>query len=134
MNFTPAQAVERTGCTLDTVRYYEKIGLLSLERDSAGRRTFTQGDLDWIGLLRCLRETGMPIADMVDFATSSPATPSSRHRDEVAVAAHRLDLLRHHDERVVSDLARLQQQRSVLQEKIAWYATLVRESEDRPDE
>src|SRR5690606_33492663 len=105
--FTPAEAVELTGCPLDTVRYYEKIGLLSLDRDSGGRRVFTQGDLDWIGLLRCLRETGMPIADMVAFAAPATSDPRERHRDEAAVAATRLELLLHHDLRVAADLERL---------------------------
>lgn len=131
MTFTPAEAVERTGCSLDTVRYYEKIGLLSLDRDPGGRRVFSQDDLDWIGLLRCLRETGMPIADMLDYA--SPADPAAtgaldstgHHRDEASLAAHRLRLLRRHDARVVDDIARLQAQRLRLQEKISWYSGLV---------
>lgn len=129
MTFTPAEAVERTGCSLDTVRYYEKIGLLTLERDPGGRRVFTQGDLDWIGLLRCLRETGMPIADMLDYAspTGVDHAGAGHHRDEATLAAHRLDLLLQHDARVVADIARLERQRLQLRDKITWYAALVRD-------
>lgn len=136
MTFTPAEAVERTGCSLDTVRYYEKIGLLSLDRDAGGRRVFTQGDLDWIGLLRCLRETGMPIADMLDYASPTGVDDSGagHHRDEAGLAAHRLNLLLQHDARVVADIARLQKQRRQLQDKITWYAALVSRRSPEEDE
>ena len=121
--FTPAEAVERTGVSLDTLRYYERIGLLALARDAAGHRVFTDGDLDWIGLLRCLRETGMPIAQMQRYA--SPSGTQTARDDEVTIARHRLEILRAHGRRVASDIDRLLLQQQRLADKLAWYGGVV---------
>ncbi|GAA3416089.1 MerR family DNA-binding transcriptional regulator [Streptosporangium vulgare] len=42
--YTPGQVVEETGFSLDTLRYYERIGLLeSISRNAAGQRRFHAG-------------------------------------------------------------------------------------------
>ena len=67
--FTPGQVVEKTGFSLDTLRYYERIGLLDdIARNSGGQRVFTEDDVAWLRILRCLRDTGMPIQRMVRYA------------------------------------------------------------------
>ncbi len=61
--------MEKTGFSLDTLRYYEKIGLLDgIDRTAGGQRVFTDDDLAWLEILRCLRDTGMPIARMQRYA------------------------------------------------------------------
>ncbi len=46
--FSVRQAAEKTGLSLDTVRYYERIGLVPpVGRDSAGRRRYTAEDVEW---------------------------------------------------------------------------------------
>ena len=85
---------ERTGLSVHTLRYYERIGLLDpVPRDSGGRRAFGADDLAWLTLLTKLRRTGMPIAEMVRYAElvrGGPATHPERllllqrHRDAVA--------------------------------------------------
>src|SRR5262249_59405890 len=63
--FSPSQAAEQSGFSLDTLRYYERIGLLDgIDRAPSGHRRFHDDDLEWLGVLRCLRDTGMPIAHM----------------------------------------------------------------------
>src|ERR1044072_3820503 len=67
--YSPGQVGEQTGVSIDTLRYYERIGLLDdIERNSGGRRGFTEDDVSWLMILRCLRETGMPIQRMIRFA------------------------------------------------------------------
>lgn len=67
--YAPSEAARRSGFSLDTLRYYERIGLLNeVGRTSGGRRVFTDDDLDWLMLFRCLRDTGMPIAEMCRYA------------------------------------------------------------------
>ena len=69
MRYSPGQVAEQTGFSLDTLRYYERIGLLDgIERNSGGQRVFTEGDVAWLRILRCLRDTGMPIQRMVRYA------------------------------------------------------------------
>ncbi len=112
--FTPGQAAEQSGFSLDTLRYYERIGLLDgIDRTPSGHRLFTGDDLEWLGVLRCLRETGMPIARMRTYAELT--------RDGDATLAERLSLLEEHDAHVRERIRLLQTQHDYLQDKIAWY-------------
>ena len=58
---TIQQVAHRMGLSIDTLRYYERIGLLEpVRRAQNGHRRYTQQDLAWIDLLIRLRNTGMP--------------------------------------------------------------------------
>ncbi|GAA3826924.1 MerR family transcriptional regulator [Nocardioides panacisoli] len=61
-----AEAAERLGLTVDTLRYYEKDDLLlrAVPRASSGHRRYQEDDLRWIELVTRLRATGMPIRDV----------------------------------------------------------------------
>lgn len=62
MNYTIKQAAEKVGLTIYTLRYYDKEGLLPfVKRSETGNRIFTESDLEWLGLICCLKNTGMPI-------------------------------------------------------------------------
>ena len=112
--YTPAQVVAETGFTLDTLRYYERIGLLDgVGRNAAGQRRFTEGHLDWLSLIRCLRETGMPIADIARYAQLVRAGD--------ATVPERIRLLETHDRRVRDQIAILRDQQRYIQRKIAYY-------------
>lgn len=112
--FSPSQAAEQSGFSLDTLRYYERIGLLDgIDRAPSGHRRFRDQDLEWLGVLRCLRDTGMPIAQMRRYAELARAGQ--------ATLTERMNLLIAHDTRVQERIALLQAQRQHLQEKIGWY-------------
>ncbi len=73
MPYSPGEVAEKTGFSIDTLRYYERIGLLAhIGRTANGRRAFTDDDVAWLGTLRCLRDTGMPIARMQRYARLTP--------------------------------------------------------------
>jgi len=112
--YTPAQVAAETGFTLDTLRYYEKIGLLDgVVRNPAGQRRFTDAHLDWLSVVRCLRETGMPIADIARYAQLV--------RDGDDTVPERIRLLEAHDRRVRDQIASLRDQQRYIQRKIAYY-------------
>lgn len=112
--FSPSQAAEQSGFSLDTLRYYERIGLLDdIDRAPSGHRRFRDDDLEWLGVLRCLRDTGMPIAQMRRYAALT--------RCGHATLAQRLSLLTEHDARVQERITVLQTQHQHLREKIDWY-------------
>jgi DNA-binding transcriptional MerR regulator len=112
--FSPSQAAEQSGFSIDTLRYYERIGLLDdIDRTAAGHRRFCDDDLEWLGVLRCLRDTGMPIAQMRRYAELA--------RCGQGTLAERLSLLISHDAHVQERLALLQAQHEHLREKIGWY-------------
>lgn len=113
-HFSPAETVLKTGFSLDTLRYYEKIGLLDqISRAASGQRRFSDEDISWLGMLRCLRETGMPIAEMLRFAELT------RGGDETI--AERVNLLEAHDRRVEERIASLREQQRAIRAKISYY-------------
>jgi DNA-binding transcriptional MerR regulator len=116
--FSPSQAAEQSGFSIDTLRYYERIGLLDdIDRTPTGHRLFHDEDLEWLGVLRCLRDTGMPIAQMRRYAELARCGP--------ATLAERLSLLNRHDRQVQERLTLLQAQHEHLREKIGWYQSQI---------
>ncbi|GIH26979.1 MerR family transcriptional regulator [Acrocarpospora phusangensis] len=112
--FTPGQVSEETGFSLDTLRYYERIGLLgNVGRNAAGQRRFTDGDVGWLNMIRCLRDTGMPIAEMLRFAELV------RQGDHTI--RDRIELLESHDEGVERQIATLRRRQGAIQNKIQYY-------------
>ncbi len=115
---SPGQVVERSGFSLDTLRYYERIGLLDrIERGPGGRRRYADDDVEWLGVLRCLRDTGMPIAQMSRYAELA--------RGGDRTFAERLALLEEHDARVEQHIADLRAQQAHVREKIGWYRSVM---------
>lgn len=52
-----------------TLRYYESIGLIkSIKRNESGKRVYSQQDLKWLEFIIRLRETGMSISKMKEYA------------------------------------------------------------------
>ena len=114
---TIAQVVARTGLSADTLRYYERIGLLApVARAAGGQRRYRAADLDWLAFVQRLRATGMPIRDMLHFA-------ALRSQGDATAAARR-ELLQAHLAGVQAHIRDLQQAARALQTKIAHYDTL----------
>jgi DNA-binding transcriptional MerR regulator len=113
MPYSPGEVADKTGFSIDTLRYYERIGLLEdIARTPGGQRAFTDDDVEWLGTLRCLRDTGMPIARMHQYAQLT--------REE-QTEPERLRILEEHDEEVGRRIAELEAQRVYIRNKIAWY-------------
>jgi DNA-binding transcriptional MerR regulator len=101
------EAARRTGVSSHTLRYYERIGLLApVGRASSGHRRYSEDDLGAVAFLTLLRQTGMPIRDMLRFVQLTRAGDGTiggrvelleAHRDALA---ERLDLLRRHFEAI----------------------------------
>jgi DNA-binding transcriptional MerR regulator len=112
--YSPGQVAEQTGFSLDTLRYYERIGLLDdIARNSGGQRVFTEGDVAWLRILRCLRDTGMPIQRMVRYAELA------RGGDETV--AERLEVLCEHDRDIDEKIAHLRVEQEHIRAKIGYY-------------
>ena len=111
---TITEVAKRTGLTAYTLRYYERIGLISsVARATGGQRRYAASDMDWLDFLLRLRETGMPIQRMLAFA---------RLRSEGnATAGARREMLETHRATVLAQVRALQQSEKVLQAKIAHY-------------
>lgn len=112
---TIGRAAALTGLTADTLRYYERDGLLlgPVARSSTGHRRYSDRDLEWILLVTRLRATGMPIRDVRRYA----ALVRSGSGNEEA----RLQLLLAHRRTVLDQLAEVQGHLEAIDYKIDLY-------------
>jgi DNA-binding transcriptional MerR regulator len=70
---TIKNASQLTGLSEDTLRYYEKVGLLPrVQRMDNGRRIYSQEDLYKLQLINCLKKTGMPLEEMKPYLDMPP--------------------------------------------------------------
>lgn len=64
-----SEAASESGLGIDTIRYYEAEGLVpNVARGPDGQRRFSKENVDWLTFLYWLRETGMPMKVMHEFA------------------------------------------------------------------
>ncbi|MFK7765473.1 MAG: MerR family transcriptional regulator [Roseobacter sp.] len=64
-----SEAASESRLNIDTIRYYEAKGLVpNVRRGSDGQRRFSRENVEWLTLLYWLRETGMPMRVMQQFA------------------------------------------------------------------
>lgn len=64
------KASEITGVSADTIRYYEKIGLIhSIKRNENGVRIFDEEDLRWIHFARAMRTAGLSIESLSQYVS-----------------------------------------------------------------
>jgi len=62
------EIANKTNLPASTLRYYEKKGLLKVDRDKNGRRYYKESDIVWIKFIRRLKETGMLIKDIQHYS------------------------------------------------------------------
>ncbi|MGO3727453.1 MerR family transcriptional regulator [Enterococcus viikkiensis] len=66
--FLIGEISERYGISQDTLRYYDKAGLLPfVKKNSAGRREFTEDDLGYIEVIDCLKRSGIAVKEIAKF-------------------------------------------------------------------
>jgi DNA-binding transcriptional MerR regulator len=108
-----AAVAEKTGITAHTLRYYERIGLLSVPRDAAGRRVYTDAELARVVFITRLRLTEMPIRDIEAYFDLVAEGPGNEDQ--------RLALLEAHRDRVKERIVELESALGVIEYKITTY-------------
>ena len=87
---TIQQASESTGLSVHTLRYYERIGLLtSINRAANGHRRYSQADIERIGLFNHLRLTGMPLDEIRRYSLLLQYGEDSFPERHAILSAHR---------------------------------------------
>lgn len=67
---TIAEVSRRYDLTADTLRYYERIGLIPpVGRNKSGIRDYNEGDLGWIEFIKCMRGAGISIEALIEYVT-----------------------------------------------------------------
>ncbi len=104
---------QRTGLSADTLRYYEKEGLIKPRRSDSGRRNYSEDDINWAEFILRLKETGMPIREIRRYA--------KLRAEGAETLDERLEMLIIHRERLNAQIALLNEHRNKLDDKIELY-------------
>lgn len=106
---TIKQVCQRYGLTQDTLRYYEKIGVIPpVHRSASGIRDYDEHDLGWVENAVCLRNAGVPVESIAEYVKLYQA-------GEETFAARR-DLLSH----VLADLTEQRSQLDAAIQKLTY--------------
>ncbi|WP_379138618.1 MerR family transcriptional regulator [Paenibacillus sp. sgz500958] len=117
MGYSIKDISDRSGLSAYTLRYYEREGVLPfVERNARGNRCFQEEDLDLISLICCLKDTGMPIADIKQFVTLSKDGKSSLPERRELLMKHKQEI-----DRKIEDFKAFAQK---IDHKIAYFASL----------
>lgn len=65
---TIAEISKKYDLSQDTLRYYERIGLIpSVNRNQSGIRDYTEEDCKWVEFIKCMRSAGLPIETLIEY-------------------------------------------------------------------
>jgi DNA-binding transcriptional MerR regulator len=105
-----------TGLTRHTLRFYEQEGLFvaPVRRNAAGRRVFTQEEVEWLKVCVKLRSSGMPLPEIRRYAELVLDGPGNE--------AERLEILRQHEANVQQQVTDLQEALDIIHRKAELYA------------
>lgn len=103
----------QTGLSADTLRYYEKEGLLLPERDGNGYRVYGTRDAEWTGFILRLKEMGVPLARIKEYARL-------RHLGESTIP-ERFAILQAHKETLAAQQRQLAEHQEFLERKLDVY-------------
>lgn len=82
MAYSISEVAKKIGISSYTLRYYDKEGLLPfVKRDAAGRRRFSDDDLDFLDMINCMKTAGMTLSairEYVDWCGAGDATLPDR--------------------------------------------------------
>lgn len=65
---TIAEVAKKYDISADTLRYYERIGLLpAVRRNKSGIRDYSESDCNWVEFIKCMRGAGLPIEVLIEY-------------------------------------------------------------------
>jgi DNA-binding transcriptional MerR regulator len=110
-SYTIKQVSEKSSLPPHVLRYYENEGLLpGVARSRNGIRRYSENDLEWLALIRCLKNTGMSIKQIKNFVELSV-------RGEETLK-ERCELLREHKRHVEDQIREMQKHLEKVTRKI----------------
>ncbi|WP_216893266.1 MerR family transcriptional regulator [Nocardia alni] len=114
--FSIGEVSALTGLSTHTLRFYEQEGLFAtpVQRNSAGRRVFTEQDVGWLRVCAKLRSSGMPLPDIRRYAQLVALGAGTE--------AERFEILSRHEGVVRQQISDLQESLDVIRAKVALYA------------
>lgn len=120
---TIAEVSKKFELSQDTLRYYERIGLLpTIARNNSGQRDYSEDDCKWVEFIKCMRGAGLPIEVLIEYVNLFQQGPSTvKARRELLIEQR--NVLTERMEELKKTIERLDY-------KIAYYDNTVKQLEE----
>jgi DNA-binding transcriptional MerR regulator len=117
-----AEVSEKFGISSDTLRYYERIGLIwPVNRNSSGIRDYSEIDLRRVDFIKCMRSAGLPVEVLIEYvALVQQGDRTIEARKEILIEQRELLLAR---------MQEMQKTLDILDHKIEVYENAVLKKE-----
>ncbi len=113
-----AEVSKQYNLTADTLRYYERIGLIPpVTRNESGIRDYSEADLRRVEFIKCMRAAGLPIEALIEYI-------NLLQQGEHTVEA-RKEILREQREQLLARMQEMQATLDMLNYKINLYEETV---------
>lgn len=117
--FTVKQLSDKINVSTHTIRFYDNQGLFpDVTRDANGTRIFKEENLEWIGLVLCLRNTGMSVSDIKHFIELCKIGDST--------IPERYNIILDQKKKAEEDLKEMQNRLNVLNHKEKYYESMLK--------
>lgn len=109
-----AEVSEKYGLSVDTLRYYERVGLIPpVNRNDSGIRDYNELDLRRVDFIKCMRGAGLPVEVLIEYVALV------QQGDKTIEA--RKEILKQQRALVAARLAEMQKTLDLLDHKIEVY-------------
>ena len=116
------EVCERTGLTAHTLRYYEKENLLpNVSRSAGGFRQYSEENMEALGMICCLKNTGMSLQDISRFMALA--------REGDQTLRERCELLKRHRDTVIARMEEMQRHLDKVTWKVNYFTERLAEYE-----
>ena len=117
-----AEVSEQYGLSTDTLRYYERVGLIpAVNRNGSGIRDYNELDLRRVEFIKCMRSVGLPVEVLIDYvALVQEGDKTIKARKEILVEQRKL---------LVERMNEMQKTLDILNHKIEVYGKAVLKKE-----
>lgn len=121
---TIAEVSKKYDISADTLRYYERIGLLPrVTRNKSGIRDYSENDCGWVQFIKCMRSAGIQIEALIEYVSLF------QQGDETSIA--RKEILIEQRELLVERITNMQETLERLNRKIENYEKICKPFEDK---
>lgn len=119
---TIAVVSKKYGLSADTLRYYERVGLIpAVNRTEGGIRNYTDEDCKWIEFVKCMRGAGLEIEVLAEYLALFKQGGSTVEQRKILLKSQR--------DQLAARVADMQKTLERLNYKIEMYENTVAEKE-----
>ncbi|WP_439097997.1 MerR family transcriptional regulator [Lysinibacillus xylanilyticus] len=124
--YSISEAAIKTGFTAHTLRYYEKIGLLSSPLRKGGKRRYTEGEIRLLKFMKMLKQTGMSLEDIQEFLKDGCLLENIDSNDiQLKKIQIRVDILKKHLLLLEEQRQEIETVMNVAKVKLETYETMI---------